>query len=281
MTKHVFNYFKLLIGCVIYSVGFSFLLYPAKLVSGGITGISMIINLITTFPVGILIIIFNIPIFIIGFRQLGLKFMIDSVLGVVLTSVFIDLLQPLQIVLTSDPLLSALIGGTIDGIGIGIVFSVGATTGGTDIIAKLVRLSRPDFNIGQIQIALNVTVLFAYVAIFGDYERAMYSVIAMVASSHVVDLVLYGFNYGKLIYIISDRYDLIGHKITEELERGVTILHGAGAYSGEEKAVLMVAIKRRQIVDIRKIVAQIDPLAFVIVTETKEVIGLGFEKINN
>jgi uncharacterized membrane-anchored protein YitT (DUF2179 family) len=279
--KHFSNYFKLILGSMIYAVGFSYLLYPAKLVSGGITGISMIINLKTAFPVGVMIIIFNLPIFLIGFRRLGLKFMIDSFIGMVLTSVFIDLLQPHAIVLTTDPLLSAVIGGAIDGIGIGLVFSVAATTGGSDIVAKLVRQSRPDFNMGQIMIALNVIVVAAYVVCFGDYERAMYSIIAMFASSYVVDTVLYGFNYGKLVYIISDRYELVGRKITAELERGVTILHGAGAYSGEEKTVLMVAIKRRQIVDIKKIVAQIDPLAFVIVTETKEVIGLGFEKITN
>ncbi|MDR2606662.1 MAG: YitT family protein [Oscillospiraceae bacterium] len=280
--KHFSNYFKLILGSAIYSVGFSFLLYPAKLVSGGITGISMIISLLTgVIPVGVQVIIYNVPIFIIGFKRLGLKFMADSLIGMVLTSVFIDLLQPHAFVLTADPLLSAVMGGVIDGIGIGIVFSVGATTGGTDIVARFVRRSRPDFNIGQIQVALNIAVVVAYVVSFGDYERAMYSVIAMFASSYVIDTVLYGFNYGKLVYIISDRYDLIGKKITEQLERGVTILHGAGAYSGVEKTILMVAIKRRQIIDIRKIVAKIDPMAFVIVTETKEVIGLGFEKITN
>jgi uncharacterized membrane-anchored protein YitT (DUF2179 family) len=263
----------------VYAIGFSFFLYPASLVSGGVTGISLIVNILSGFPVGAAIIILNIPIFIAGFRKLGLKFMFDSLLATVFISVMIDLLEPYARPLTDDTLLAAIAGGAIDGIGMGIALGSGATTGGTDIIARLVRRWRQDFNIGQILLAMNVVIVGAYAVLFSDYERALYAAMSMVVSSYLIDVVMYGFNYGKLVYIISDSCDEIGREINVKLKRGATVLKGEGTYSGADKEILMVAIKRGQILELKNIVRGADANAFVIVTETKEVLGLGFDKI--
>ncbi|MDR2530384.1 MAG: YitT family protein [Oscillospiraceae bacterium] len=280
MMRHVSHYVRLLAGSAIYAAGFAFFLYPAHLVSGGVTGVSQIVNIATGFPVGLALIILNIPIFTAGFMKLGVKFMVDSLIATVFISVSIDLLTPYSKLLTHDTLLASIAGGAIDGVGMGIALGTGATTGGTDIIAKLVRRARQDFNIGQILLAINVVIVGTYAVLFNDYERALYAAMAMVVSSHMIDVMIYGFNYGKLVYVISERYEAIGSAITESLKRGATQLDGRGVYSGQERPILMVAIKRGQIIQLKNIVKQIDPQAFVIVTETKEVLGVGFEHIN-
>jgi uncharacterized membrane-anchored protein YitT (DUF2179 family) len=279
ILKHSLNYLRLFGGSAIYAVGFSFFLYPAELVSGGVTGISMIINLKTAYPVGLVLLALNVPIFVAGFRKLGLKFMIDSLLATLFISVMIDLLAPHSKALTHDTLLASIAGGAIDGNGMGIALISGATTGGTDINARLVRRHRQDFNIGQILLAMNVVIVGAYAAMFSDYERALYAAMSMVVSSHMIDVVMYGFNYGKLVYIISEKYSELGREITDSLKRGATLLNGEGMYSGNDKSILLVAIKRGQIIMLKNIVKKIDPGAFVIFTETKEVLGLGFEAI--
>ncbi len=279
MTRHIRHYALLILGSVIYALGFSFFLYPNGLVVGGITGVSTILNFITGLPVGVMMIVLNIPIFILGFIKLGMKFMVDSAVAMVLISVLLDILHPFGYPITENVLLAALFGGFITGAGLGITFSTGATTGGTDIIARLYRLRYQHINMGQVMLILDVAVLGAYALIFRDFDKAMFSVITIYVASKIIDEVLYGINYGKLVYIVSTEYDAIGKKLTEKLKRGVTKLYGEGVYTGEHKTVLLCAIKKRQIVELKKIVKAIDKEAFVIISETREVVGLGFEKI--
>jgi uncharacterized membrane-anchored protein YitT (DUF2179 family) len=278
MARHIRYYAQLLLGSAVYAAGFSFFLYPNGLVTGGITGVSTIINFLTGFPVGIMMIIINIPIFILGFWKLGLKFMLDSAASMLLISVLVDILHPYAFPVTEDPILTSLFGGLIAGTGLGLAFSTGATTGGTDILARIYRLKYQHVNMGKVVLMLDAVVIGAYALIFKNYDKAMFSVITIFVASWIIDEVLYGINYGKLVYIISRESDEIGKQLTEKLGRGVTKLYGEGAYTGEKKTVLLCAIKKRQIVELKKIVKALDKEAFVIISETREVVGLGFEK---
>ncbi|NLO48612.1 MAG: YitT family protein [Clostridiales bacterium] len=279
MVRHIRYYMQMILGSAVYAAGFSYFLYPNVLIIGGVTGISTIINFLSGVPVGILMILINIPIFILGFRKLGLKFMLDSAASMLLISVLVDVFHLVAFPVTENPLLAALFGGLITGAGLGLTFSTGATTGGTDIIARVFRLNYQHINLGQVMLILDAVVIGAYALIFKNYDKAMYSAISIFVASWIIDEVLYGVNYGKLVYIVSREYKAIGKELAEKLERGVTMLYGEGVYTGEQKAVLLCAIKKRQIVELKKIVKTLDKEAFVIISETREVVGLGFEKI--
>lgn len=279
MQKHIRHYALLYLGSAIYSLGFAYLLYPNSLITGGITGVAAILNFVFGFPVGTLMILINIPIFFLGFKKLGLKLVIDSLTSMLLISVLIDIFIAFPIPITENPLLASLFGGAVTGFGLGVAFTTGATTGGTDIIARVYRLKYQHINIGQVILIIDGVILATYAIVCKTIDEAMYSVIGTYVSAKVLDGVLYGLNYGNLVYIVSTKCDEIGKKIIAELHRGVTKLYGEGVYSGDRKVVLMCAIKKRQIVELKKLVKAEDKDAFVIISETREVVGLGFERI--
>ena len=267
--KRVIKYFMIVVGSAIYAVGFQFFMYPNNIVSGGVTGISMIINHFTGFPVGMMSIIMNVPLFLIAWKHFGLPFLIGSLAGTVFSSAFVDIFAMTGISLTDDPMLASIIGGVIKGFGYGLIFFVGATTGGVDIVAKFVRQKNPHINFGTIILIIDVSVVTAY------------ALIAMFVVTKVVDLVLYGIDNSSICYIISENSaELIKQITTGHIHRGVTILEGEGAYSHRKKEVIMCVIKRTQIAEIRRTVKNIDEKAFFIVTDAKNVFGNGFESIN-
>lgn len=279
--KRVIKYLVIFIGSAIYAVGFQFFMYPNNIVSGGVTGISMIINHFTGFPVGMMSIIMNVPLFLIAWKHFGLPFLIGSLAGTVFSSAFVDIFAMTGISLTNDPMLASIIGGVIKGFGYGLIFFVGATTGGVDIVAKFVRQKNPHINFGTIILIIDVSVVTAYALVLDKYESAMYSLIAMFVVTKVVDLVLYGIDNSSICYIISENSaELIKQITTGHIHRGVTILEGEGAYSHRKKEVIMCVIKRTQIAEIRRTVKNIDEKAFFIVTDAKNVFGNGFESIN-
>lgn len=273
------KYFLIALGALIYAAGFDFLLYPNDVVSGGVTGIAMILNKLSGLPIGVMTIVMNVPLFAVAWKKFGLRFIIDSLLGMVLSSVFVDVLALPGIVLTREPLLACIIGGVIKGFGFGIIYWEGATTGGSDILAKIVRSKYPYINFGTIILVMDAVIILAFAVIFDNYEAAMYGVIAMFVTTKVVDLVLYGINTSNVCYIVSNRSKEVADEITGTMHRGVTILHGEGAYTGEEKQVLMCVVKRAQSVEIRRIVKNADADAFLIVTDAKNVFGHGFGDI--
>jgi uncharacterized membrane-anchored protein YitT (DUF2179 family) len=280
--RNVVKYLVIIIGSAVFAVGFQFFMYPNNIVSGGAVGVAMIINKLFNVPVGVMTIIINIPLFIIAWRNFGTDFLIGSLVGMALSSVFMDTLAVLNISLTDDPMLACIIGGAIKGIGLGMVYYVGATTGGVDIVAKLLRMKNPHINFGTFLMLLDAAIIVAYAIILNKYESAMYSVIAMFVVSKVIDLVLYGTDISSVCYIISERSDEIAHEIISgHMHRGVTILDGKGAYSGKDKQVIMCVIKRQQISEIRRIIRNIDDNAFFIVSDAKNVFGNGFESIHD
>ena len=255
-------------------------MFPNAIVSGGLIGIAQIVNRLTGLPVGAFSIVLNVPLFIIAWKQFGLGFIISSFAGTVLYSVFIDAAAMTNIVATTDPMLASIIGGVIKGLGLGTIYYVGATTGGVDIVARFLRRRFPYINFGTLILLMDAVIIAAYAWIFKIYESAMYSLICMFVMSRAVDLVLYGLDNSNICYIVSEHTDDIVSEITlGQLHRGVTLLHAEGAYSHEEKQVIMCVIKRPQIAAIRRMVRAIDPKAFMVVTDAKNVFGKGFDSI--
>ena len=275
------KYLTIILGCVLYAVGFRFFLYPNNITSGGVVGTSMIINQLTGLPVGVMTILLNVPLFLIAWRHFGLDFLIGSLAGMGLSSVLVDLFAGFGIVATDDPMLAAVIGGVIKGAGLGIIYYVGATTGGIDIVVKILRRRLASINFGTIMLLLDTGIIAAYAMVLGRYESAMYSLICMYVTTKVVDLVLYGIDNACLCYIISDNTAAITQEIVSgPLHRGVTLLDGKGAYSGTHRDVLMCVIKRQQIGQLKRLVKAYDEKAFFIVTNAKNVFGNGFESIS-
>ena len=275
------KYALVVLGSALFAAGFQFFLYPNSIIVGGVSGIAMIINYLTGLPVGIMTIVLNIPLFIIAWKHFGGKFIISSLVGMLLSSVLVDVLAVIDYSPTDDMLLACLIGGAIKGLGLGLIYYAGATTGGTDIIAKFVRLRFPYINFGTIVLLTDAVIIIAFAAIFDRVEAAMYAVIAMFVVSKVIDLVLYGIDNSSVCYIISENSEQLVKDITDKLHRGVTILSGEGAYSHKDKQVLLCVIKRTQIADIRKIIRNIDENAFFIVSDAKNVFGKGFGDISD
>ena len=281
MREYVVKYALVALGSALFAAGFQFFLYPNSIIVGGVSGIAMIINFLTGLPVGIMTIVLNIPLFIIAWKHFGGKFIIGSLVGMMLSSLLVDIMATLDYSPTGDMLLACLIGGAIKGLGLGIIYYAGATTGGTDIIAKFVRLRFPYINFGTIVLLTDAVIIIAFAMIFDRVEAAMYAVIAMFVVSKVIDLVLYGIDNSSVCYIISENSEQLVKDITDKLHRGVTILSGEGAYSHRDKQVLLCVIKRTQIADIRKLIKNIDENAFFIVSDAKNVFGKGFGDISD
>ncbi len=280
-SEYIVQYGLIVLGSVLFAAGFQLFLYPNSIIVGGVSGIAMIINYLTELPVGVMTIILNIPLFVIAWKHFGSKFIIASLVGMLLSSVFVDLFALTSYSPTNDMLLASIIGGAVKGLGLGIIYYAGATTGGTDIIAKFVRLRFPYLNFGTVILLTDAVIILAFAAIFKKVEAAMYAVISMFVVSKVIDLVLYGIDNSSVCYIISEKSEQLVSDITDRLHRGVTILEGEGAYSHQNKQVLLCVVKRTQIADIRKIIRSIDENAFFIVTDAKNVFGKGFGDISD
>lgn len=279
--KRFIKYLIIVAGSAVYAVGFQFFMYPNSIVSGGVVGIAMLINHFTRLPVGVLTIILNIPLFVIAWRHFGLDFLVASLAGMAVSSAFVDIFAVTGISLTSDPMLASIIGGVIKGAGLGAIYYVGATTGGVDIVAKMLRQKYPHLNFGTLILMLDAAIIIGYAVVLGTYESAMYSVIAMFVVSKVVDLALYGIDNSSICYIISEKSDeLVKSIISGNIKRGVTILEGEGAYSRSKKQVIMCVIKRTQIAELRRLIKRVDEHAFFVVTDAKNVFGNGFENIS-
>lgn len=280
LVRNILKYIAIIIGSAVYAAGFQFFMFPNNIVSGGVVGIAMIINRLTSLPVGVMTIVLNVPLFIIAWRHFGLEFMLATLAGMGISSGFVDLFALTGYIATNDPMLGAMIGGVVKGAGLGLVYYVGATTGGIDIVVKLMRQKWPHINFGTMMLLLDVAIVCMYTLIFRQLESAMYSMIGMFVVSKVIDLILYGIDNSCICYIVSDKPEELAGEITGgHLHRGVTLLEGQGAYSRQRKQVIMCVIKRVQIAELKRIVRSIDENAFVIVTDAKNVFGQGFERI--
>ena len=274
-------YAKILIGCIIYSASFRFFIYPNDVVLGGVVGAATIINYLTDLPVGIMTIVINIPLFIFSWKHFGWKNLLSTMVAMLVSSLLMDLFETVPFVVTNDPLLAATFGGAIKGFGLGLVYSTTATVGGTDIIAKFLRRKYQHINFSTFILAMDVAIFLIFALLFGKLDSAMYSAICMFITSQVVDIVLYGAVNSKVCYVITDESIAVKEAITGKLNRGVTYIHGEGAWSGQQKNIILCVIKRNQIVELKKIVREIDEKAFMIVSDSREVFGKGFTYIGD
>ncbi|MGI5936690.1 MAG: YitT family protein [Oscillospiraceae bacterium] len=274
-------YAKIIIGSAIYAAGFIFFLYPNSIVTGGVTGVAMIVNYLTRLPVGLLVIILNIPLFALAWKKFGTAFMLSSLVGMVASSILMDVFGILSLAITSDSLLASVYGGFVTGVGLGLVLSANASTGGVDIVAKLLRRRYQYINFGTLILLLDAVIIAVFAVISRKYDSAMFAIISMFIASKVIDFVLYGAASCKVCYIITDESMAVRDAITRHLDRGVTFLRGEGGYSGREKQVILCVIKYQQIVDLKRLVREIDENAFIIISESREVFGNGFLSIHS
>ncbi|MBR6424907.1 MAG: YitT family protein [Oscillospiraceae bacterium] len=281
MKKRAWNLFLdvliIALGSAIYALGFDLFFSPNGLNAGGVTGLAMVFKKLTGLgSIGVLAIIMNVPLFLLGLKRLGGKFFFGSLLGMMVSNLAIDalpmVLPPAQV----EPLLAALYGGVLSGLGLGLVFIRGASTGGSDIAVRLLQLRHRSFSMGKVMLMFDlVTVILTGLA-YRDLNNALYSAVALYVNSIVLDAVIYGLDYSKVALIISDKYAEIVQAIDEKLDRGATLLHGQGTYTGQEKQVILVAIKQKQLAELKEAVSEIDRDAFVIVQNAHQVQGEGF-----
>lgn len=269
---------KTIIGCAAFGLGFSFFLEPNGLNSGGISGLAMVIQHILGFgSVGTIVAIINLPLFALAGMKVGRKFFWGSLLGMLLLSTFIDLFAALPKPET-ESLVGALYGGVACGFGGGLVFSSGFSTGGSDIVVRLVKKKWQYIPLGIITTCFDLCIAVLTAVVFQNINQALYCGVAIFVTGRVVDAVVYSFDYSKVALIITHKHEEVAQRLGKELHRGATFLEGEGSYSHKHTKVVLTAVKRQQISDMKKIVVEIDPDAFIIVQEAHQVLGDGFTR---
>ena len=265
-------------GSLVFAVGFAFFLQPNDMSPGGISGLSLVITELLGFGrVGTLSILINTPLFLLGGVKIGRRFFVGSLLGMVLSSVLIDLFAMLS-VSPVEPLLAVLYGGVICGLGLGIVFISGTSTGGSDILVRLLKLRWRNVPIGQISMSFDAIVVLLTGLVYQDVTKALYTGITVYICGKVIDGVVYRFDYSKVALIISSEYEAIAEAIGRRLDRGATFLHGEGSYSHTPTKVVLAAVKKQQIAELKELVVELDPNAFIILQEAHQVLGDGFSR---
>lgn len=278
MKRHILDYGIIALAAILYAIGVSLFLDPNNLASGGITGIAIILNRITGLETGTLYLILNIPIVLLGLWKFGWKFMISTAYAILLTSAFTNLLAGYTVI-TTEPLLAAAAGSVFLAVGIGLIFKAGATTGGTDILIKILRLRYKHVKTGRLFFITDFFIVTISGLLFRDFNIAMYAMIAVVITGKVLDLVLYGADEAKLIYIISEKPEQITGRLLDEIDSGVTYLKGIGGYSNEAKRVIMIVTKKQQAPRVEEVVKEEDAGAFMIVTNANEIYGEGYKSL--
>lgn len=265
------------LGSATFALGFDLFLEPNAVNVGGMTGLAMVIRkVIGMGSVGLISALLNVPLFLLGYRYLGRKFFIGSLLGTLFSALFLELFTLLPVPET-EPLLGALYGGLFSGVGLGLVFLADASTGGTDIIVRFLKRKFPDLRLGKLMLALDVAIALLTGFVFHDINKTLYSIITLYVCSVSLDGVLYGLDYSTVAMIISDHFEQIAQSIDRQLDRGVTYLDGRGFYSQQDKTVLLCAVRKRQVGQLKELVSTIDPNAFMILQEAHQVLGEGFK----
>ena len=278
--KQIWNHIRWLvltaIGSAVFALGFALFLIPNEINTGGISGLAMILRELLGFgSVGILTLLMNIPLFLIGGLKIGRRFFAGSLVGMVVSSVLMDVFSVLSFQ-TPDPLLGGLYGGVICGTGLGLVFLSGASTGGSDIVVRLVKKKYRNLPIGRISIMFDAMVVLLTGVVFRDISKALYSGVVVFVCGQVIDAMVYRFDYSRVALIVSREHEAIARAIGEKLDRGATYLHGAGSYSGQNMEIVLTVVRKGQLAELKELVMDIDKSAFVIVQEAHQVLGDGF-----
>lgn len=267
-------------GTFLYSAGVSIFTAPNHIAPGGITGIATILHYLVHTPIGTMFFVLNVPLVLVALRFLGKRLVAKTVLCIVLVSVFTDVLAlPFVPTYTDNSILAALYGGLLSGAGLGLVFLRGGTTGGSDILGRLLRLKWPQISMGRMLLLVDFCVIAFSALVFWNINVALFAIVVEFTSSRVIDSLLYGAENGRMALIFSDFHDDIAEAIRLELNRGITVMKGEGYYTGKESEILICAVRRTQATRLRALVHRIDPHAFVIMCRTDEVLGQGFKPL--
>ena len=264
------------IGSALFALGFALFLIPNDIKTGGISGLAMILQELLGFgSIGTLTLLMNIPLFLIGGLKIGKRFFAGSLIGMVVSSVLIDLFALIPFA-TPEPLIGGLYGGVLCGAGLGLVFMAGASTGGSDILVRLLKKKYRNLPIGSISIMFDAMVVLLTGLVFRDISKALYSGVVVFVCGQVIDAVVYRFDYSRVALIISKEHEKIAKAISDQLDRGATYLHGSGSYTHQNIEVVLAVVRKGQLAELKELVMDIDENAFVIVQEAHQVLGDGF-----
>ncbi len=270
-------YAQIVIGCLIAGAAYPLFLTPNRIAPGGLTGVATILNHYFSLPVGAVSFALNVPLFLLGWRSVGGRFVLRTFFATMLFSAAIDLL-PLPNV-TDDAMLAAICGGAMSGVGFGLIMRGGATTGGTDMLARIVHHRFPFITVGVFLFAIDFVVVAAAGLTIGSVE-ALYAFITIYLQSRVMDVVMVGFTANKACFIMTDRWEEITDRVLHDMERGVTQLKARGAYTMQERPLILCVVSRSELTQLKDIVSQVDDRAFMFVTEAFEALGEGFQSLN-
>lgn len=276
MKKKIRDIILITVGCIVAGIGTALFLLPNRLSSGGFAGIATILYYLFGIPMGNTIMILNIPLFILSYFRAGKTFLLKSIYATFLYSIAIDILSKIT-TFTDDRFLDCIYGGILIGIGLGLVFKAKASTGGTDLIVQIIKSYSKKVRTSNMLVIMDGFIVFANLLFFRQIEIGLYSAIAIFIIGKMIDLVFEGINFSKMLYIVSDKYEEIAEKINLDIESGATGLYGKGMYTSTERTILMCVTKRRNVMTIKNLAEEIDPNAFIIITDAREVFGLGFK----
>ncbi len=272
------NISLLLLGSLVYGIGTYVFVVPANIAPGGATGVALMVNYVTGLPVGILTLLLNVPLLALAWFYLSKEFAISTAVTTGVCSLVLDFVVPFIVpAYSGDRLLCSLYGGVLVGAGMALIFMTGSTTGGTDILGYVLQKKRPHISIGRALMIVDGIILAVSILVFGNIEAALFGMIALYVQTKVIDTIIYGGEAGSMATIITSKPDEISAKVISELDRTTTILPAKGAYSGKDTNVLLCTVRKSQFSRLKKIVYEADSDAFVMVTDTSEVFGLGFK----
>lgn len=277
IKKQITEILGTILGSFIISIGISLFLLPNQLSSGGIAGIGTIIYYLLKIPMGTTIILLNIPLFLISILKIGKSFFIKSLIGTISLSFFIDWLDKFK-ALTQDRFLACIYGGIIIGVGTAIILKVNSSTGGTDMVTYIAKKYKPNIRTGNIMIIIDIIIVTLNMLFFREIEIGLYSGIAIYLMGKIIDILFEGIDFTKLIFIVSEKSEEIATKIGKSIERGTTGIYGKGMYTNEERLILMCAVTRRDVSKVTEIAKKIDKNSFIIITNSREVLGQGFKR---
>ena len=269
------KYLVLIIGSLIYSAGLEIFLVPNNIIDGGIVGISIMASYLTGIPVGVYMLVLNLPFLYLGYKQIGKTFAISTIISIIALSIFSEFLEPVPQI-TQDYFLAAIFGGIIAGAGVGLVIRQGGSLDGTEITAIILD-RKTSFSVGEVVMFFNLFILGAAGFVFG-WDKAMYSLVAYFIISKMIDVVLKGLDESYAVMIVSDEYEEIADALMHRLGRGVTYLHGQGAYTGDDKQVLYCVVTRLEVVKLKEIALEKDETAFVTINPVHDIVGGRFKK---
>ena len=276
-NEPVIGYVYIVLGCIVGGAAYPLFLVPNGIAPGGLTGVATVLNYLFGAPVGVTSLLMNVPLFLMGYKLMGGSFAFRSMIATVLFSLLIDLFRfP---ALTDDVLLASVYGAILLGVGLGLILRGGATTGGSDMIAKLVHHRLSFVSVGMILLFVDCTVI-ALAAFTMSTRAALYSLICIFVSSKVIDLVLAGFGSAKMCFVVSAQSAEIAGRIMKELDRGVTLLPAIGGYTGKETKALISVVDQKEVLAVKRIVSETDARAFMFITDTHETLGEGFHSLN-